>query len=366
MAFIGATTKLVRNWLHQSISYLDRGERRVRLAIETIQIVIVCAVIWLINGSLSLTAGLISVIAVHTFNWISNANFWVLVQSILPLMRNRGPLETRRYLETMQTRLSKHLSVTGLLALGSIAKHRFTDRSDIDLRLVRRPGFGSLLATALLVMRERLYALLQRHPLDIYLADDPAFLDRMRLDETPLFLIKRDPRLDARFPNLGLADLSLQKLSTVIPNEERPYRVACLLPETEILAGHAQFMREASRATQVEFWPIGSATLPAIGPRQFLRLMRKLDHIHPDFVLTHDNRSRRLAGLMRLLAGTSRIPQVHICIEGEQQKLAARNNRKVVVQNKRDACRLVARYLVTERPSAIAGTRSTPEPVSAR
>ena len=346
MSFLAALTKLVRNWLHQSISYLDRGERRTRLALELLQVSTVWLVIWLTTGSLGWASAVGTIAVVHTFNWITNGNFWVLLQSIVPSMENRGHQGTQRYLEAMRTRLDRRRSIAGLLALGSLAKGRFSNRSDIDIRIVRQPGLKNLLASTVLLMRERWYALLQRQPLDIYLADDPAFLDRMRLDEIPLFLIKKGPQLDERFPGLSSTALSLELHSRGTKDKTRPKRVACLLPGSKDWADDAAIVKQPNRETTVEFWPIGTKRQASIGPREFLRLMRALDKVHPDAVLTHDNRSRRLARLIRMLAGGSKIPQIHVCREGDRRTFPnPAADRVIVIADKSDAYHAVAEKL---------------------
>jgi hypothetical protein len=65
-------------------------------------------------------------------------------------------------------------------------------------------------------MRERILSVLARQPLDLFLADEVASLKRMRSDETPIFLLKRDRTLEEAYPDntavklLGLCDLKVE------------------------------------------------------------------------------------------------------------------------------------------------------------
>jgi len=68
------------------------------------------------------------------------------------------------------------------------------------VRIVRRCGTLNRSRAASVTVRERWLAFVARQPLDLYLADDVAFLGRMRADERSIFFIKRDPRLDKEYP----------------------------------------------------------------------------------------------------------------------------------------------------------------------
>ena len=100
----------------------------------------------------------------------------------------------------MTTRLKRHSSISGLLVFGSVVRGKWHDRSDLDLRLVRHPGILNGMAAYLILVRERIIAVFNKQPLDIYLADGIFFLQKMRDDEYPLFLIKDDLRLDVAYP----------------------------------------------------------------------------------------------------------------------------------------------------------------------
>ncbi len=86
------------------------------------------------------------------------------------------------------------------MIFGSISRGQWHERSDLDVRLLRRRGPSHAVGGVLVLLRERWIALVSRQPLDVYLADGIAFLKRMRPDEPPLFLKKDDLRLDLAYP----------------------------------------------------------------------------------------------------------------------------------------------------------------------
>ena len=189
-----------RNWLHQALTYMDTGELVFRIIIETIEILMLYL---FINAVLDLPyyASLgVSIIIVHTWNWVTNCLFWVVIIQTFPNLRNPGADRSVDYLNRMARRLKKYNCISGMAVYGSISRNAWHDRSDIDMRILRRPGMSSLVQAALLIMGERFRAFLNSQPLDLYLADDIDFLASLRSDEIPLFLIKRDERLDMQYP----------------------------------------------------------------------------------------------------------------------------------------------------------------------
>ena len=117
-----------------------------------------------------------------------------------PHLRNPGEAATCHYLKAMAERVRKNSSVLRVLVFGSVARQVWYDRSDIDLRLVRKPGLLNAVAANCVTLRERFLAFAAGQPIDMYLADDVKFLKKMREDEPPIFLIKRGGYLDRMYP----------------------------------------------------------------------------------------------------------------------------------------------------------------------
>ena len=194
----------LKNWLHQAITYMDTGERNVRLAMESVEIVIVWLLLENIPAFTTLNIYLLLLVAAlltHTLNWIFNGNFWALYLFAVPAARNRGESETVDYLNDMAKRLDRYKSVSGLAIFGSVTRGKWHECSDIDIRIVRKPGLSNLVAAALISIKERFIAFLQKQPLDLFLADDINFLRKMRDDERPIFLLKKDIRLENAYPD---------------------------------------------------------------------------------------------------------------------------------------------------------------------
>jgi L-malate glycosyltransferase len=204
-ALAGGTIRLgnlPRGWAHQGFFYLDRTQRVGRVIFEIVPTVLLAWLMGRISGtplsSLRLWCG--SLLITHTLNWVLNGNWWAGMLFTFPHLHNRGDRATCHYLQRMAGRLQRTRAISGAMIFGSVSRGQWHERSDLDLRLLRRPGIWNAVAAVCALTRERGIAVWARQPLDIYLADDIAFLRKMRDDEPPVFLKKDDPRLDRAYP----------------------------------------------------------------------------------------------------------------------------------------------------------------------
>lgn len=191
---------ILTNWMHQGISYMDTSEVSIRIVVEFIEF---CMIYYLISKIIfdSFWVLASSFFVVHTFNWMTNGNFWALIIFASPNLTNPGESATRSYLNKMRNRLKKHESISGIMIFGSISRKVWHNRSDIDMRFLRKSGLKNILLSNMLTMRERFLAFVHRQPLDLFLSDDIGSLRKMRDDEKPVFLLKRDLRLDEEYPD---------------------------------------------------------------------------------------------------------------------------------------------------------------------
>ena len=198
-----------RSWLHQGFTYLDNTQRTFRMLSETTTSVLL---VYLLHSILDLSLEryplwLLSALITHTLFWIFDSNWWANMMFTFPSLRNPGEQATVDYLDFMSRRIKRNKSITGMLLYGSISRGQWHDRSDLDMRFLRRPGFLNGLASVLILYRERLIALLTKQPLDIYIADDVDFLLKMRKDESPVALKKEDKRLDELYPDCKVMNI---------------------------------------------------------------------------------------------------------------------------------------------------------------
>lgn|GEM_PF-1203329 len=218
----GEAPKLInipRNWLHQALRYMDNGERISRLFVEFIEFVVVFFAMNVVAGWNQLVSLSLSLIVVHSWNWVTNGLFWSVMIFSFPTLRNPGAHATVLYLNQMRKRLLDSESISGVAIYGSVSRGAWHDRSDIDIRFLRRPGMKALLVSVWITMRERFIALLFKQPMDLYLADDIDFLKKMRSDERPLFTLCRDERLQLLYPDCSEREVSMRDLVSEKPKD---------------------------------------------------------------------------------------------------------------------------------------------------
>ena len=193
---------LPRNWLHQGFRYMDSTEKLGRAIIELAEIILLLLILAGISDRsfLNVLSIAIAAVLVHTINWIVNSNWWALMLFAFPGLNNPGESVTCSYLNRMAQRLKRSSCISGVLIFGSVARKAWHNRSDIDIRLLRKPGFPNNVFAFFIMTRERFLAFCSAQPIDMFLADDSAFLEKMREDETPIFLLKRDKHLEQAYP----------------------------------------------------------------------------------------------------------------------------------------------------------------------
>lgn len=108
----------------------------------------------------------------------------------------------------MQTRMAKYESITGVMVYGSLSRGVWHDKSDLDTRIIHKKGIINSFIAYLIVHSERIRAVFNKQPLDMYMADSVEFLNLMRDDEFPIFLKIGDERLVQRYKMVECAKFS--------------------------------------------------------------------------------------------------------------------------------------------------------------
>lgn len=220
-AVVGGKVKFIvlfRNWAHQGFTYLDKTEMFYRVIWEIIPFGGIFYLLGLLNIPVW-TNLILSFFLAHTLNWMFNDNLWTCIQFTLPNLLNPGNDKTIKYLIKMQTRMQNCDAVAGCMIYGSLSRGVWKEKSDLDVRIFRKPGILNGFKAYLACWVERLIAVKEKQPLDIYVADNIKFLQRMRDDEYPIFLKGNDYRLTDLYGSFHIADLSsiksLNELATV-------------------------------------------------------------------------------------------------------------------------------------------------------
>lgn len=202
----------IKQWIHQGFTYLDHTEMFWRVIWEFIPFVFCFTILyWAFNFKLWIVI-LISFLISHTFNWIFNYNFWTCIDFTFPFVHNPGNEATIKYLSEMQQRMMKNDVITGCMIYGSMSRAVWHNKSDLDIRIMGKPGFINGFKIYWIVFKERLIAVRKKQPLDLYQADSIQFLKRMRVDEFPIFLKCTDERLIDFYKNGKVEPANFKKI----------------------------------------------------------------------------------------------------------------------------------------------------------
>jgi len=171
-------------WLFQGLLYMDPTERYFKIGID-----IFCgsllALFLLFYLPLPIAFGLGAVIA-HTLNFLLNAHLWGGLKNYGFVRTEFNSFQT--YLDRLRTKAALEPSIERVFVYGSLVRADWTERSDIDSRLLRKPGVYNGVRACWFVMKERTWANARKFPLDIYVIDHISRLADMRNDERPLSL----------------------------------------------------------------------------------------------------------------------------------------------------------------------------------
>jgi predicted nucleotidyltransferase len=176
--------KLASHWLVQGMAYMDPTERTFKLGLDAAGTVGFAS---LLATRLSLPRALAGgLLAAHTLNFLVNGH----LRGALKWHGLGGASVPALQAELLRIarRLAANPAVEHAYVYGSVTRGDVHAGSDLDIRVLRRPGLAAGLAVCWLVLLERARSLGSGVPLDIYVWDSPARMERMRSDEVPLDL----------------------------------------------------------------------------------------------------------------------------------------------------------------------------------
>lgn len=173
---------LAAHWLFQGLLYMDAAERRFKLLLDVLLTVLMAIPLLLcFRGR---TAWAAAFLLAHTLNFLLNGQLWGVLKHYGIGRLSRAGFHS--YLCRLACRIGNEPSILWAGVYGSLVRGNWSSTSDLDIRLVRKPGVINALRACLFVLSERSRALIRRCPLDIYVLDDLGQLAAMREDGWPL------------------------------------------------------------------------------------------------------------------------------------------------------------------------------------
>lgn len=139
------------------------------------------------------TGVLIAIFFAHTINWIINGQIFVVFKN-LKLVEN-DHITFREYIDEMQSRIKGESSIQSAAAFGSLSRDSLKGTSDLDVRIIRKPGALNGIRACFFVLLERSRGLYSRFPIDIFVLDSLDPLGKLNSDEIPIILYDPDKAL---------------------------------------------------------------------------------------------------------------------------------------------------------------------------
>jgi L-malate glycosyltransferase len=177
----------VSSWFFQGLLYMDRTERNFKLFIDLL--LIFCLFPVFIKFLTPVFSGLLSLIIAHSLNWIFNGQIFVLLKNLG--LVNIDPAKFKNYTEKISERIVNHHSFNSAALFGSLCRQELSCTSDLDVRIIRKPGIVNGLNSCLFIVEERSRAFFSGFPLDIYLLDTDKNLKKMS-ETNPIIILDRD------------------------------------------------------------------------------------------------------------------------------------------------------------------------------
>ncbi|MDQ4077548.1 MAG: hypothetical protein M3220_15045 [Chloroflexota bacterium] len=178
---------LASHWVFQGLLYMDTTERRFKIALDAL---LTLVGVKLMENRLPQALSVpVAFLSAHTLNFLLNGQLWGVLKHYGFVNQSYDTFD--RYAQELEAGLKREPSMAYAAMYGSLSRTGWTPASDLDLRLVRRPGYRNAFRACFFVLRERARALFRRFPLDIYVFDNFSALKRMRNDEPPIVWLDR-------------------------------------------------------------------------------------------------------------------------------------------------------------------------------
>ena len=183
---------LLSNWMFQGIPNADKTEKTYKILFTLVFWGLVFFGFHSI-GNISTVNNLIySFLIAHTFNWFINGNISIiLIHRLLLVKLSKQALFL--YIEKLKEKTEKENWILYAASFGSICRGDLKDSSDIDISIVRSPGFKNALQSIWFALKEKKIADFKGIPLEIYISDSPQdSMKRFGAEKNPIVIYDRE------------------------------------------------------------------------------------------------------------------------------------------------------------------------------
>ena len=191
--------QIFSNWLMQGIFHADKSERNYKISFTLFFSALIFGLIYYITEEVNILSFLYAVLISHSLNFVLNCNISVLL------------IHRIKWLETSKKDLFKHLLsikyrldniqdkewILFCVSHGGICNGTLNKHSDIDVSIVRKPGFTNLMKAIIFYVKEKKIADFNKVPLDIFICDSAHnTIVRSNFQKNPIVLLDHNNIVD--------------------------------------------------------------------------------------------------------------------------------------------------------------------------
>jgi hypothetical protein len=191
--------QIFTNWLMQGILHADKSERNYKIFFTIFFSFLIISVVYFTIGQVHIVYFLYSLLISHSVNFFLNCNLSVLfIHRIRWFKTNKKNLF--KHLLSIQSRLDNIQNKEWILfcvSHGGICNGTLNSHSDIDVSIVRKPGFINLIKAIIFYVKEKKIADLNMVPLDIFICDSAEnTISRSNFQKNPIVLLDHNNIVD--------------------------------------------------------------------------------------------------------------------------------------------------------------------------
>lgn len=213
--------QVISNWIMQGIWNADTSEKIYKISFTLI--------FWLLLFILFYNglhfhiykSVILSFFIAHTINWIVNCNLFVLIVHRIKWFKTNKP-DLFNHLYAIKDRLLNTKDTDWILysvSHGGICNGTLNQHSDIDVSLIRKPGFKNLVSSIIFYVKEKKIADFKGVPLDIFICDSPEnCIERSKGQKNPIVIFDPNNKVDKYYPE----KLKISIEQAQILNGEKP------------------------------------------------------------------------------------------------------------------------------------------------
>lgn len=191
--------QIFTNWLMQGIFHADKSERNYKVFFTIFFSFLIISIVYFTIGQIHIVYFLYSLLISHSVNFFLNCNLSVLfIHRIRWFKTNKKNLF--KHLLSIQSRLNNIQNKDWILfcvSHGGICNGTLNSHSDIDVSIVRKPGFINLIKAIIFYVKEKKIADLNMVPLDIFICDSAEnTISRSNFQKNPIVLLDHNNIVD--------------------------------------------------------------------------------------------------------------------------------------------------------------------------